>query len=250
MPAAAAHNAVILEAVARMAYFTIGINPAAQPVGSGAARQALPEEARGQRVLRAGKGKEMMPALATVRRDAACALSPSRCRHCRFLLRAGAGHRILPARAGEHRRRLLHGRARDDGLGGRAQLSLGQSRRARIDGLGGFGLPVRHSGDALVLDRRHSGDAVPGAGDDAVLLHFQNPLGAGIFEIAFRRTQPRPVGDFVRIHDRADERRQHVCHGQGHADRAGMGHQFQHLGLVADGGDLRDAGRPALGHLQ
>ena len=31
----AAHNAVILEAIARMAYFTLGINPAAQPVGSG-----------------------------------------------------------------------------------------------------------------------------------------------------------------------------------------------------------------------
>jgi L-ribulose-5-phosphate 4-epimerase len=30
---AAAHNAVILEAVARMAYFTVGINPAAHPVG-------------------------------------------------------------------------------------------------------------------------------------------------------------------------------------------------------------------------
>jgi len=31
---AAAHNAVVLEAIARMAYFTLGINPAAQPVGS------------------------------------------------------------------------------------------------------------------------------------------------------------------------------------------------------------------------
>jgi L-ribulose-5-phosphate 4-epimerase len=32
---AAAHNAVILEAIARMACFTLSINPAAQPVGSG-----------------------------------------------------------------------------------------------------------------------------------------------------------------------------------------------------------------------
>ena len=32
-PAAAAHNAAILEAVARMAYFTINIDPAAKPVG-------------------------------------------------------------------------------------------------------------------------------------------------------------------------------------------------------------------------
>jgi L-ribulose-5-phosphate 4-epimerase len=31
----AAHNAVILEAIARMAYFTLGINPTAQPVGTG-----------------------------------------------------------------------------------------------------------------------------------------------------------------------------------------------------------------------
>ncbi|MGA2021881.1 MAG: L-ribulose-5-phosphate 4-epimerase [Candidatus Sulfotelmatobacter sp.] len=31
---AAAHNAVVLEAVARMAYFTLGINSAAQPAGS------------------------------------------------------------------------------------------------------------------------------------------------------------------------------------------------------------------------
>src|SRR5271166_7088029 len=31
---AAAHNAVVLEALARMAYFTLGINPAAQPAGS------------------------------------------------------------------------------------------------------------------------------------------------------------------------------------------------------------------------
>jgi L-ribulose-5-phosphate 4-epimerase len=31
---AAAHNAVVLEAIARMAYFTLGINSAAHPVGS------------------------------------------------------------------------------------------------------------------------------------------------------------------------------------------------------------------------
>jgi L-ribulose-5-phosphate 4-epimerase len=30
----AAHNAAILEAIARMAYFTLGINAAAQPIGS------------------------------------------------------------------------------------------------------------------------------------------------------------------------------------------------------------------------
>ena len=34
-PAAAAHNAAILEAVARMAYFTLNLDPAAKPVGGG-----------------------------------------------------------------------------------------------------------------------------------------------------------------------------------------------------------------------
>ena len=145
-------------------------------------------------------------------------------------------------------RRLLHGRTRDDGLGCRAQFSFRQSGRARIDGLGGVGLSVRHSGHALVLDRRHSGDAFPRAGHDAVLLHFQNPFGAGLFEIALWRTQPRSVRDLIRVHDRADERRQHVCHGEGHADRPGMGYQLQHLGFVVDGRDLCDARRPALGN--
>ena len=106
-------------------------------------------------------------------------------------------------------------------------------------GWAGVGLPIRHSGHALVLDRRHSGDAVPGAGDDAVLLHLQDPLGPGISEAALRRTQPRAVRDFVRIHDRADERHQHVFDGAGHEGRAGLGHQFQHLGFVAHGGGLR-----------
>ena len=68
---------------------------------------------------------------------------------------------------------------------------------------------------------------------------------SGIFEVAFRRTQPRLVRGFFCIHDRADERRQHVCHGQGHANRVGMGHQFQHLGFVTYGRDLRHAGRTA-----
>ena len=60
----------------------------------------------------------------------------------------------------------------------------------------------------------------------------------GYLEAAFRRIQPRPIRGFVRLYDRADERRQHVCHGQGHADRSRMGHQLQHLGFVADRGDL------------
>src|SRR5580700_7889021 len=49
------------------------------------------------------------------------------------------------------------------------------------------------------------------------------------------------LGGFVRVHDRADERRQYVRHGQSHADRLGLGHQFQHLGVLAHGGGVCDA---------
>ena len=35
------------------------------------------------------------------------------------------------------------------------------------------------------------------------------------------------------LHDRADERHQHVLHGAGDEGGAGLGHQLQHLGLVA-----------------
>ena len=72
----------------------------------------------------------------------------------------------------------------------------------------------------------------------------------GYLKLAFRRTKPRSVGGFICLHDRAHERRQHVCHGQGHANRAGMGHQFQHLGLISDRRDLCNAGRAAFRNLQ
>ena len=36
-----------------------------------------------------------------------------------------------------------------------------------------------------------------------------------------------------RVHDRADERHQHVRHGAGDESRPGLGHQFQHLGFLA-----------------
>ena len=47
----------------------------------------------------------------------------------------------------------------------------------------------------------------------------------------------------VRVHDRADERHQHVRDGAGDESRAGLGHQLQHLGVVDHGGHLRGAGR-------
>src|SRR5437899_2847723 len=42
--------------------------------------------------------------------------------------------------------------------------------------MGGFRLPIRHSGDALVLGRRHSGDGVSCDRHDAVLLPSQDSL--------------------------------------------------------------------------
>ena len=63
--AAAAHNAVILEAVARMAYFTIDINPQAQTRRTNALHDKHYLSKHGkQRLLRSGKGKKMMPLLA------------------------------------------------------------------------------------------------------------------------------------------------------------------------------------------
>ena len=84
-------------------------------------------------------------------------------------------------------------------MGGGPQFSLGQSGCARTDGLGGFGLPVRHSGDPLVLDWGHTGDAVSGLGNDAVLVYglteipavgevpwYQKPLfWAGVVTVIF-----------------------------------------------------------------
>ena len=45
-------------------------------------------------------------------------------------------------------------------------------------------------------------------------------------------------------------RREHVCHGRGHESRSRLGHKLQHLGLIADGGDLCCSRRIVFGHLQ
>ena len=58
----------------------------------------------------------------------------------RSLFRDGAGHRHLPAALRQHFERFLHGRPRNDRLGGGTELSLRQSGRHRTDGLGGFHL--------------------------------------------------------------------------------------------------------------
>jgi SSS family solute:Na+ symporter len=65
------------------------------------------------------------------------------------------------------------------------ELRLGQPGLAGADGLGRLGLPVRHSGHPLVLDRRHSRHALPGPGDDALLLRLQDALGARLPDLRY-----------------------------------------------------------------
>ena len=90
-------------------------------------------------------------------------------------------------------------------------------------GWAGVGLSVRHSCNALVLDRRHSGDAVPRHRHDAVLLHLENPLRARATCNCALASQPRAFRDLLRLHDRADERHQHVLDGAGHEGRSRAG---------------------------
>jgi len=73
---------------------------------------------------------------------------------------------------------------RDDRVGGGAGLCFGQPWFPGAARLGRFGLPIRHSRRALVLDWRHSGDGVSGHRDDAFLLHFKDAFRSRLFAIA------------------------------------------------------------------
>ncbi len=132
----------------------------------------------------------------------------------------------------------------------RPELRLRQPGLAGADGLGRLGLPVRHSGHALVLDRRDPRDALPRHRDDAVLLHLEDPLGPRLSAASLRRGRARLSSGKLRVHDHPDVRRQHVRHGRGHADRARLEHHLLHLGRRGHGRGLRHARRPALGHHQ
>ncbi len=116
--------------------------------------------------------------------------------------------------------------------------------------MGGVRVPVRDPGDALVLDRRNSGDALPGHRDDAVLLHLEDALGAGVSAVAVWRGCTRAGGDLVCVHDHPDVRREHVRDGAGNEGHPWVGHQLFHLGGRGDGGAVRDARRVAVGHHQ
>ena len=85
---------------------------------------------------------------------------------------------------------------RNDGLGGGAEFRFRQPWRAGTDGLGGGHLSVRHPGDALVLDWRHSRHPVSRPRADAVLLHLQNPFGSRLPSTSVRRTDPRASAPF------------------------------------------------------
>ena len=72
----------------------------------------------------------------------------------------------------------------------------------------------------------------------------------GYLQLRFGEGARGALRRLVRVHDRADVRRQHVLHGAGDEGRAGLEHQLLHVGGRGHGGDLRDAGRPAVGHHQ
>ena len=86
------------------------------------------------------------------------------------------GDRLLSQEVHQNRRGFLPGRKRNDGLGRRPELPRRQPGLARTDGLGRQRLSIWHSRRALVLDRRHSRHALPGHGDDPVLLHLARPI--------------------------------------------------------------------------
>ncbi len=89
-------------------------------------------------------------------------------------------HRLLPEGLGKYQRRVLHGGPGNDGVDCGPEFCFRQPRIARADGLGGIGVSVRNSGDALVLDRRNPGDAFSRHHHDAVLLHLEGQFGSRV----------------------------------------------------------------------
>ena len=67
----------------------------------------------------------------------------------------------------------------------------------------------------------------------------------GYLQLRFGEDSRALAGDLVRVHDRAHERHQHVLDGAGDEGGAGLGHQLQHLGLVAHGRRVCGPGRAA-----
>src|SRR6266446_1966267 len=134
-----------------------------------------------------------------------------------------------------------------------AGLSYPRSHQSGFTGiarLGGFFLSIRNPCSALVLDRRDSRNAVSRHRDDAVLLHIENAFGAWLPATALWKSGKRLERGVVRLHDHSDVRREHVCDGQSDAGGAGLEHPLQHLGIIADGGNLRGVWRVVFRDLQ
>ena len=120
---------------------------------------------------------------------------------------------------------------------------LRESRIARTARLGRLVVSIRHPRRALVLDRRHPGDAFSRHRHDAVLLHLENPFGPRIPATPLRPRRQRAQRDHVRRDDHPDVGRQHVRHGRGDESDARLEHSLQHLGFFPDGRNLCRRGR-------
>ena len=72
----------------------------------------------------------------------------------------------------------------------------------------------------------------------------------GYLKLRYGDGRPRAGRHLVRPADGAGQRGQHVRHGEDPAPAAGLEHEREHLGGLADGGHLRDPGRADLGGVQ
>ena len=137
-------------------------------------------------------------------------LGGGRLSHNPAVFRCGRRDRLLSEEVRDDGRGFLSGGSEDDGVDRGPKLYLRQPQLARDDGLERHGLPVRHARGARIPDWRHPGDSVPRAGHDAVLLHLQDSLGAGVSEAAVRRGRAVHRRDFLH-HPDADGQRVIAC---------------------------------------
>ena len=72
----------------------------------------------------------------------------------------------------------------------------------------------------------------------------------GLSQAPIRGVAPALRGRQFWFDDSLHERHQYVLHGSGDESHPGLGHSFQHLGFVADGGGVCVSRRSAFGHLQ
>lgn len=108
------------------------------------------------------------------------------------------------------------------GMGDRARVHLSQPRRGRGDGHVGHRRPVRTADDALLLDRRRTGDALPGCRDDAVLLRLQGALGPRVHADAIRHRRPPGERAVLRFGPGADRRCEPLPAGYDRQPPAGL----------------------------